>query len=445
MPVDSRPRRRLLAVPLAAGLIAAGLLAPAASAAARPDLVTGSAYLVAPANLIGGHYYSSFPHTADFGLTLDGAFALAATGDENHALRGIVSFLSDGGKDASGKSVNYWTGIGTAYASGGAIGKEALLAEVVGDNPRAFGGHNLIAALDASVCARKGAGGAERCPAAGAFSYDTSLFDQALGVMAQLRAGQDTEAVAPVHFLEHLQNADGSFPSLIPGSGQDVDSTAMGVMALSLAPGPAAAADVRAGVRWIASRQERDGGFPGASGNSVNSAGLAIQALTLRQASYRPALARAEEFLAAEQNANGGFSIGPGQHGSNVRASTQALGGAVGTPFSVLRRDLNGAPSPRTGTGTTPPAPGHSATSPGPAAGGGTGTASGATRPAVAPAPAASHSPAGRTQPGALRRESKVALAGGDLTLTDAGLALAAALVAVLAVAVFRRRRRPSP
>jgi hypothetical protein len=356
MSLDSH-RRRLLALtvlPAAVTAIIAGLLGPAASAgtAAGPDLVKGSAYLVAPASLIGGHYYSSFPHTADFGLTIDGAFALAATGDDDQALRKIVAFVADGGKDPSGKTANYWTGIGTGYASGGAIGKEALLAEVVGDNPRDFGGRNLIAALDASVCPRAAEGGTARCPAAGSYAYASSVFDQALGVMAQLRAGQRHQAAAPVRYLESLQNADGSFPSLIPGTGRDVDSTAMAVMALSLAAGRTAMADVRSGLAWIASQQEKDGGFPGADGNSVNSAGLAIQALTLRRASYRPRIAAAEAFLAGEQNASGGFSTGPGQPGANVRASTQALGGAIGTPFSVLRRDLSGPAAGQPGSGS---------------------------------------------------------------------------------------------
>jgi hypothetical protein len=326
-----------------AGVIAGPLGAAAlAGTVAGPKLVRGSAYLVSPANLIGGHYYRSFGRTADYGLTLDGAFALAATGDQDQALKKIVSFLAEGGKDAAGKSINYWTGIGTRYASGGAIGKEALLAEVVGANPRRFGGRNLIAALDASVCPRAAAGGGARCPAAGSYSYASSVFDQALGVIAQLRAGQRRQAAAPVSYLESLQHADGSFPSLIPGSGADVDSTAVAVMALALVPGHAAVAEVRSGVAWIAGRQEKDGGFPGAGGDSVNSAGLAIQAMTLRRAGYRSHIAAAERFLAREQNANGGFTADASSPpGSNLRASTQALGGAVGTPFGSLRRPLS--------------------------------------------------------------------------------------------------------
>ncbi len=348
MPTGFRRRGASALVILVAGVAFAGGSASIAFAgtAARPNLAEGSAYLVAPAQLIGGHYYSSFARKADFGLTIDGALALAATGGQDRALNKIVSFLAHGGKDTAGKTINYWTGIGTRYASGGAIGKEALLAEVVEANPRDFGGRDLIAALDASICPRAGAGGAARCPAAGSYSYASSVFDQALGVMAQLRAGQRRKAAAAVSYLERLQHADGSFPSLIPGTEGDVDSTAMAVMALALVRGRRAAADVGAGVAWIADHQEPDGGFPGAGGDSVNSAGLAIQALTLRRPGYRSRIAAAETFLAREQNANGGFRLAAGgQPGSNLRASTQAVSGAAAIPFGSLRRALSHPPA----------------------------------------------------------------------------------------------------
>lgn len=314
------------------------------SSGKSPNLRTGSAYLAARANLIGGRYYESFAGSADFGLTIDGALALAASGYDKPTLRNIVAFLDDGGKDPSGRTVNDWTGIGTSYVSGGAIGKEALLAEVVGENPRSFGRRNLIAALDASVCKRRSVRSDTSCPARGSYLNDTSVFDQALGIMAQLRAGQDREAAAPIAYLERLQSADGSFPSLIPPSGgPDVDSTAMAVMAFALARGQRAATDVRTGLTWIASRQERNGGFPSGGAESVNSTGLAIQAMTLRAAAYRARIRAARAFLAREQNRNGGFDADAGQHRSNLRASTQAVGGAVGTSFGTLRRNLSRA------------------------------------------------------------------------------------------------------
>jgi hypothetical protein len=446
------PIRALAVIVIAAAALTAG--GTGARALTSPDLVTGSAYLVAPANLIDGHYYESFPGYADFGLTIDGAFALAATGDENRALKGIVAFFDSGGKDPHGNTVNTWTGIGTSYASGGAIGDEALLAEVTGYNPRDFGGHDLIAALDASVCAHASAGGNTSCPGTGSYLYAASVFDQALGIIAQLRAGQASEAAAPIRYLESLRNADGSFPSLIPDShDQDVDSTAMAVMALALAPGSAAAADVRAGIAWIARRQEADGGFPGASGDSVNSAGLAIQALTLEAAHYRPQIDAALGFLAAEQNSDGGFNVAAGgQRGSNVRASTQAVGGAVGTSFGTLYRSVTAAtappPPPRRKPAPKPaktPAPQPTVTvtqteNVTPAATTGPARTPAAAAPAISPSPRPSVLPRSQQQPlAAVGNENSLAT---GLWWTVLGVGLAAAVVIGL---LFIRRRRLYP
>jgi Prenyltransferase and squalene oxidase repeat len=359
MPLAPSSRRLALLLATLVAVVATIVPVPAA-AGTGPNLILGSAYLVAPANLIGGHFYESFPGYADFGLTIDGALALAATGDQNPALKGIVTFLDDAGKDPHGSTVNTWTGIGTRFVSGGSLGAEALLAEATGYNPRAFGGHNVITALNASVCARASHGSNTSCAGAGNYTYASSVFDQALGIIAQLRDKQADEAAAPIRYLESLRNSDGSFPSLIPDShDQDVDSTAMAVMALALVPGATAAADVRSGQAWIASRQVSDGGFPGASGNSVNSAGLAIQALTLAGTRYKAQIGLALTFLAHEQNSDGGFAIAPGQRGSNVRASTQAVGGAAGTSFGTLHRSLTGTRTPPPPPPPPPPHHGH--------------------------------------------------------------------------------------
>ncbi|MEU5674615.1 prenyltransferase/squalene oxidase repeat-containing protein, partial [Micromonospora sp. NPDC047753] len=198
----------------------------------RPDLVKGVSYLVAPTNLVDGRYYESFPGFPDFGLSIDGAYALAATGGNDAKLRAIVEFLRGGGAVGDGGfTVDSWLGIGTDYAAGGAIGKVALLAQVTGYDPRSFGGHDLIAALGDVTCAKldEQAG----CAGAGNYRYATSVFGQSLGIIAQLRAGQGDAAAKPIAFLKGLQRADGSFPSLIPAgdADRDVDSTAMAAMA----------------------------------------------------------------------------------------------------------------------------------------------------------------------------------------------------------------------
>ncbi len=202
-----------------------------------PDLTNAAAYLTSPANLVDGSYYEPSPGFVDIGLTIDGALALAAVGTEPTGLGDMVGYVAANGAG--------WTGYGTTSASGSSLGKEALLAEVVGDNPRAFGGEDLIAALDTSVCS---AASAPTCVASGNYAYSDSTYGQALGIMAQLRAGDGTGVARPIGYLESLQNTDGGWPALIPpgaGALSDVDSTAMVVMALDLDPAASAAVPAR--------------------------------------------------------------------------------------------------------------------------------------------------------------------------------------------------------
>jgi prenyltransferase beta subunit len=322
----------------------------AAPAAKTVDLAKGSSYLVSPANLLGGQYYEAFAGSgfADFGLTMDGAFALASTGKNDAALAKIVSFIATG-KDGSGRSINDWTSVGTPFASGGSLGKEALLAEVAGYDPTDFNGQNLITALDSTVCAAATTSLDTVCAGTGDYANSTSVFSQSLGVIAQLRAGDTTGAASPVSYLESLQKVNGAWPSQIPDGGDsDVDSTAIAVMALALVPGSEAA--VTKGLSWLAAQQESDGGFPGAAGDSTNSAALAIQGLSLDRASYAVPISRALTFLADQQNADGGFNVASaGQHGSDIRASAQVVGGATGISFGTLTRDVHGTASAAAG------------------------------------------------------------------------------------------------
>ncbi|MFJ9245603.1 prenyltransferase/squalene oxidase repeat-containing protein [Streptomyces sp. NPDC101776] len=347
---------------------------PTTDPGAGPDLKKGVAYLTDAAHLKQGQYYTAGPGTsrADFGLSIDGAYALAATGLNNAKLRGIVDFLDHGGKDGEGRTVDDWTGTGTAYAAGGSIGKTALLAEVVGRDPRDFGGEDLIAALDKAICAKPSTAPDRSCAAKGAYSYAPSVFAQSLAVMAQSRAGEKTEE--PLAYLESLQHSNGAWPSLIPATGDsDVDSTAMAAMALDLAGGDKAEQAADKALAWIASKQLADGGFPGAAGDSVNSAALAVQALSLDTGTYAQQVARARTFLAGQQNSDGGFNVAKeGQRGSDLRASTQAVGGTTGISFGELTRDLSGT-SPQ-------PTPSASASAPDivtPGDTGGTGTTGG--------------------------------------------------------------------
>ncbi|MEW1632744.1 prenyltransferase/squalene oxidase repeat-containing protein [Streptomyces sp. NPDC093801] len=324
-----------------------------------PDLKKGSAYLTDPTRLIQGHYYESTAGTgfADYGLTIDGAYALAATGADNAALRGIVDFLDHGGKDGTGRTLASWTNIGTKYAGGGSLGKAALLAEAVGRDPRHFGGQDLITALAKAVCPAKTPAPDRSCADKGAYTNATSVFSQSLGVIAQVRAGESTAAAEPIAYLKTLQKPSGAWVSLIgEPSGEEVDSTAIAAMALDLLPDQQSQAAVDKALAWLAAQQKPDGGFPGASGNSVNSAALAVQALSLDGTTYKTQITKALAFLTSQQNGDGGFNIAKdAQPGSDLRASTQAVGGATGISFGTLTRSLAGTTPQPTPTGSAQP------------------------------------------------------------------------------------------
>ncbi|MFJ1730274.1 prenyltransferase/squalene oxidase repeat-containing protein [Streptomyces sp. NPDC088254] len=329
---------------------------------AGPDLKKGVAYLTKAATLKQGQYYTAGTGSAraDFGLTIDGAYALAATGLNNAKLRGIVDFLDHRGKDGEGRTVDDWTGIGTPYAAGGSLGKTALLAEAVGRDPHRFAGHDLIAALAKAVCTKPSTAPDRSCAAKGAYTYAPSVFAQSLAVMAQLRAGEKAAAAQPIAYLESLQQSSGAWPSLIPSTkDSDVDSTAIAAMTLDLAGEAKADKAVDKALAWIASRQLVDGGFPGAAGDSVNSAALAVQGLSLDAGKYAARIAKARKFLASQQNTDGGFNVAKGgQRGSDLRASTQAVGGTTGISFGRLKRSLTGTspqPTPRPSPSSSAP------------------------------------------------------------------------------------------
>ncbi len=364
-PLPSQAGRSRLAVrsffvAATAALLSAvtALASSPASAATGPDLAKGTAFLLAPTRLVDGHYYESFPGFSDFGLTMDAGFALAAAGTDDVALKRIVDFFDSAGADASGQTVNDWTGIGTEFVSGGALGKEAVLAQVAGYDPRSFAGKDVIAALDASICTAASPAPDPTCAAAGNYANATSVFSQSLGIIAQLRAGDGAAAAGPISYLQSLQSPSGSWPSLIPDSGNaDIDSTAIAAMALALVGTPAASAAVTSGLSWIASQQSSSGGFPGVSPDSINSTALAVQALKLAPATYSAQAELALSFLAGQQNADGGFNVDPATPGSDVRASTQAISGAVGTSFATLSRDVHALPSVPASTPPTTTAP----------------------------------------------------------------------------------------
>ncbi|MFF3425813.1 prenyltransferase/squalene oxidase repeat-containing protein [Streptomyces sp. NPDC002602] len=325
-----------------------------------PNIKKGVAYITDPTRLIQGRFYDGSPGArfADYGMTIDGAYALAATGGDNATLRDIVDFFDKGGKDGQNRGIHDWTLVGTKRAGGGSIGKVALLAQAVGRDPRNFGGQDLIGALAKITCKAKTTTPKE-CAAKGNYTYANSVFKQSLGIMAQVRAGETAAAAEPIAYLKTLQQPSGGWVSLIgEPSNTEVDSTAMAAMTLDRLPDADSQRAVDKALAWLAAQQKADGGFQGASGNSVNSCALAIQGLSLDATKYGAQIAKARRFLATQQNADGGFNvIKDDPSGSDMRASTQAISGTTGISFATLARSLDGT-SGRPVPVITSPSPG---------------------------------------------------------------------------------------
>lgn len=359
---------RPTAAVVAVGLLGAGVvtLAPAAAAATAPDTTKLARYLTT--QLVGGTHYEPFgAGSSDVGLTIDGALALAATGNPADAVTvGHIAGYLDSSRGADW--VDYQGK--PQYFDGGGAAKLALLAEVAHRDPRAFAGLDLIHLLDTNVCtAQQSTTDPTNCAGAGNFFHATSVFSQSLGVIAQQRAG--TASPAAVRFLLSLQRPDGAFPSLVPNSNDaDPDSTGMAVQALALLPaatGGAVKKAITAAIGYLAGSQSTDGSWgPLGSQNvrvhSTNSTALAIQGFAITstvQAAQATRTAKALAFLGGLQNPDGGLPVDNdrGQPASDVRASTQVLGGVVGVPFGTLT-----LPAPVTRTPTSNPTAAAAAT-----------------------------------------------------------------------------------
>ena len=161
----------------------------------------------------------------------------------------------------------------------------------------------------------------------------TILVLGAAGQPARGFAGRDLVAG-----LEHRLRRDGS-------ASDQVNLTAFAVLALRSAgvtAGPVARAQ-----SWLAAQQDRDGGFNFATAggqSDVDDTGAALEALA-GDAAAGPVRARAIAFLRREQDRDGGFPSQPGS-GSNAQSTAWAIQGLEASGVSPDALHRGGAPSP---------------------------------------------------------------------------------------------------
>jgi hypothetical protein len=268
-------------VALIAALALAAGLAPPATAEGEPiDPLTTAAGWLARQLVDGERFEQTFGTDTfpDYGLTIDAVLAFAAAGvadDFGSAAAAYTArsanttgYIGDG--DAG-------TGVGEFYA--GATAKLALLAQVRGLDPRAWGedGVDLIARLlyledaDGRFADQSQWG-----------DFSNSIGQSIAIVVLHRQAGVDP-SLAAIDMLLTSQCPDGGFALELNDQAactSGVDSTAYAVQALLLA---GRTTEAGAGLDWLASAQQDDGGFTSTDGTdgNANSTGVAAQALAV--------------------------------------------------------------------------------------------------------------------------------------------------------------------
>jgi hypothetical protein len=414
----------------AAGLTAGTLLLPALAAAAVPATTapaggtTGATSDPAQAaagylarQLVGGTHLSFEGSTLpDAGMTADAVFSMAAAKVAGTAQAAATGWLA-------ANSAGYIDAVGAfGGPSAGAYAKLALVAEVTGGDPHAFGGVDLLTNLSALEC--PAAGRPECAGQVGAFRSSSAdavinMVTQALAVIALTRSpvAADHPDAAAVDFLTGQQCPDGGFPVPIHAAGgacvSEVDGTAFAAQAL-VAAGRTEPA--KAALDWLASVRQPNGSFANSGGPSANSTAVAVEALVAggRDASASVAWLRSQQVgCAGPAVQRGAVRFAGAFDAKALRATSQAGMALAGQSFTTL-----------TGAGSTPAGPLLAC--------------------AAAPTPTPSPTPVTTTPPPAAAPPPPVlaetnALDGRAVTLLGA---LGAALLAAGAAALLLARRR---
>ena len=212
-------------------------------------------------------------------------------------------------------------------ASAGNCGYLIQVALAAGADPRAFGGLDLIARLGAYYDSSTGEYGS------------ATAFDQALAIQALVADGRPVPAAA-LTFLHDAEDSDGGWGYLDvhddPNADtSDTNSTAMVLMALDAAGDHSRDS---AGLAWLHTLQNTDGGFSFQGGGSdPDSTALVLQAIIATGASpTSPAWTVSGHTplaeLVATQDPSGAYN---GVSGPDAFTTSQVPPALDGTPFPI--------------------------------------------------------------------------------------------------------------
>jgi hypothetical protein len=253
---------------------------------------------------------SAFVAGADWGLTVDTIYMLAATGGRPVQVRRMGRVLANNAHKYTRVTFG-----DTTYRAAGATAKVLIAAKVVDRPARDYGGVDYRKRLSNFIV--------DRGPDAGRLSDNnsdgsdfSSTLTQALGVIAFSRSGGAPQRVVR-HLLEQ-QCSNGGFTQAMTtgqtcaeaGGSPSVDSTAYAIQAMYAARKQGDAqvpvGRIRRAVAWLLGAQRDNGSF--GSDRSIptanaNSTGLAAQALA--DAGRDAAVRRARQFMTTLQVTRG--------------------------------------------------------------------------------------------------------------------------------------------
>jgi hypothetical protein len=314
----------LIIVLLLFGWVGQAMAAPPASSTAE----NAAGWLRGQQQPDGG--FPGFQGGSDPSATADAAVAFAAAGIDPASVKrdghSIIDFLT-----ASAGSY------GTSVAG---AAKLTLAAVAAGENPREFGGVNLISQLQSHL---DQAGGL----------YDEQIFTHAYAMLALVAAGETVPSNA-ITALEHHQAADGSWSfsgSTDPEQG-DSNTTAIAVQALNAAHS-GNSAPIEKAFEYLKTVRMPDGSYtyqPGGASppaGDANSTALVIQALIAAGRAPETGVAGSPlDALVRFQNQDGAFRFRDDTPADSALATVQAIPALMFMPLPIVPSGFSQADPP---------------------------------------------------------------------------------------------------
>jgi hypothetical protein len=302
---------------LVLALLAPFVLVSPISAADNPAIAPAVKWLTTQQQADGS--FLGFSGKADPGTTADVALALSAAGTDPatvaHGGPSIIDYL----RSTAGEY-----GMTVAGAA-----KLTLAAVAAGDDPRDFGGQNLVQAMLTKLDRQTGL-------------FDPQLYVHADTILALAAAGQTIPAAAITALDQHQADNGGWAFTGETGDGKaDSNTTAIAIQAL-VASGHGDSPVIPKAQDYLSGLQDDSGLFAYQPANGAtllgdaNSTALVIQALLASgQSLDSDAVAKAVKALEGMQNDSGAFYYQQGATDDNVLATIQALPALAGKPLPV--------------------------------------------------------------------------------------------------------------